>query len=74
MFWHLLSSSLFIIKGSQDGKSNREKPGADSQAMKGCCLQAFSSWLVQPALLKNQDHEPRSVLTHGFVPSPSITN
>ena len=38
--------------------------GADAEAMEGCCLLAYSPWLAQPLSYTNQDHLPRSRLTH----------
>jgi hypothetical protein len=32
--------------------------GADADAMEGCCLLAYSSWLAQPASFRTQDHQP----------------
>jgi hypothetical protein len=47
------SKSLFIIKGSQDWKSNRIGiwTEANAKTMEECYLLACSSWLAYPAFL-----------------------
>ena len=42
------STSLFIIKGSQDRDL---EAGADAEAMEGCCLLAYFPRLAHPAFL-----------------------
>jgi hypothetical protein len=56
------SMLLFISKGIQDWNSNRS--GADAEAMEGCSFLDCLSWLAQPALLWNQDYQPRDGPTH----------
>jgi hypothetical protein len=53
------STLLFITKGSQDWNSSR-----DAEAMEGWCLLDCFPWLAQPALLQNQDYQPRDGPTH----------
>ena len=45
-----ISIHLLIIEGSQDRNTNGKDldAGADAEAMEGCFLLAFSSWLAQP--------------------------
>jgi hypothetical protein len=43
------------------------------EAMEGCSLLACLSWLAQPALLQNQDYQPRNGRTHKGA-FPLITN
>jgi hypothetical protein len=41
-----------------------QEAGADAEVMEGCSLLACFSWLAQPALLSNQDYQPRDGPTH----------
>ena len=59
---------LFITKEVRPGTQAGQKSGADTEAMEGCSLLACFPWLTQPALLENQDYQPRDG------PTPLITN
>jgi hypothetical protein len=63
------STLLFITKEVKTGTQAGQEAGADTEAMEGCSLLACLPWLVQPALLKNQHHQPRDSTTHKG-PSP----
>jgi hypothetical protein len=64
---------LFITKEVRTGTQAGQKAGADAEAMEECSLLACLPWLVQPALLYNQDYQPRDGPTHKGT-SPLITN
>ena len=51
-------------KKVRTGTQACQKAGADAKAMEGCSLLACFSWLAQPALLLNQDYQPRDGPTH----------
>jgi hypothetical protein len=68
-FPHCCSSLKEVRTGTQAG----QEAGADAEAMEGCSLLACFSWLAQPALLKNQDYQPRDGTTHKGT-SSLITN
>jgi hypothetical protein len=55
---------LFITKEVNTGTQAGQKAGADAEAMEGCSLLACFPWLAQPALLQNQDYQPRDGTTH----------
>jgi hypothetical protein len=55
---------LFITKEVRTGTQAGQEAGADAEAMEGCSLLACFSWLAQPALLWNQDYQPRDGPTH----------
>jgi hypothetical protein len=57
---HCCSSPEDIRTGTQAG----QEAGADAEAMEGCSLLAYFPWLAQPALLQNQDYQPRDGTTH----------
>jgi hypothetical protein len=42
---------LFINKEVRIGTQTGQEAGADAEAMEGCSLLAYFSWLAQPALL-----------------------
>jgi hypothetical protein len=54
------SSPKEVRTGTRAG----QKAGADAEGMEGCSLLACFPWLAQPALLQNQDYEPRAGPTH----------
>jgi hypothetical protein len=54
------SSPKEVRTGTQAG----QEAGAVAEAMEGCSLLACLPWLAQPALLKNQDYQPRDGPTH----------
>jgi hypothetical protein len=58
------SMLLFITKEVRTGTQAGQKAGADAEAMEECSLLACFPWLAQPALLKNQDYQPRDGPTH----------
>jgi hypothetical protein len=55
---------LFITKEVRTGTQAGQETGADAEAMEGCSLLACFPWLAQPALLSNQDYQPRDGPTH----------
>jgi hypothetical protein len=59
-----LSTLLFITKEVRTGTQTGQEAGADAEAMEGCDLLACFLWLVQPALLQNQDYQPKDDTTH----------
>jgi hypothetical protein len=64
---------LLITKEVRTGTQTGQEAGADAEAMEGCSLLACFLWLAQPALLENQDYQPRDGPTHKG-PFPLITN
>jgi hypothetical protein len=64
---------LFITKEVKTGTQTGKEAGTDAEAMEGCSLLACSPWLVQPAVLKNQDYQTRDGSTHNGT-SSLITN
>ena len=54
-----ISILLFITKEVRTGTQAGQEVGADAEAMEGCSLLACFPWLVQPAVLQNQDYQPR---------------
>ena len=66
------STLLFITEGSQDRNSSSRilEAGVDAEALEGCCLLAYFTWLPKPAFYLFKD-DP----THqGLGPPPLITN
>ena len=57
---HCCSSLKEVRTGTQAGQG----AGADAEAMEGCSLLACFPWLAQPAILLNQDYQPRDGPTH----------
>jgi hypothetical protein len=45
------STLLFITKEVRIGTQTGQEPGADAEAMEGCCLLAYFMWLAQSAAL-----------------------
>ena len=64
---------LLITKEVRTGTQAGLEAGADAEAMEGYSLLACLPWLAQPALLQNQDYQPRDGTTYKG-PSPLITN
>ena len=58
------STLLFITKEVRTGTQAGQEAGADAEVMEGCSLLACFPWLAQPALLWNQDYQPRHDTTH----------
>jgi hypothetical protein len=58
------STLLFITKEVRTGTQAGQEAGADAEAIEGCSLLACFFWLAQPALLQNQDYQPRDGTTH----------
>jgi hypothetical protein len=58
------TSILLFIKEGRTGTQAGQEAGADAEAMEGCSLLACFPWLAQPALLQNQDYQPRDGTTH----------
>jgi hypothetical protein len=58
------SIRLFITKEDRAGTQGSQEAGADAEAMEGCSLLACFPWFAQPALLYNQDYQPRDGTTH----------
>ena len=54
------SSPKEVRTGTQVG----QEAGDDAEAMEGCSSLACLPWLAQPALLSNQDYQPRDGPTH----------
>jgi hypothetical protein len=67
------STLLFITKEVRTGTQAGQEAGADAEPMEGCSLLACLPWLAQPALLYNQDYQPRDGPTHKGT-SPLISN
>jgi hypothetical protein len=66
------STLLFITKEVRDGTQAGQEVGADAEAMEGCSLLACFPWLAQPALLYNQDYQPKDGTTHKGTSPPPI--
>lgn len=47
----LFGLSFHITEGTQLGQKRNLQAGVDAEAMKGCCVLACSSWLVQLSFL-----------------------
>jgi hypothetical protein len=58
------STLLFITKKVRTGAKASQEAGADAEALEECFLLACLSQLAQPALLWNQDYQPRNGTTH----------
>jgi hypothetical protein len=64
VYWAYTSMLLFITKEVRTGTQAGQEAGADAEVMEGCSLLACFPWLSQPALLWNQDYQPRNGPTH----------
>jgi hypothetical protein len=62
---------LFITREVRNGTQAGQVAGADAEAIEGCSLLAYFSWLAQPIVLQNQNYQPHPP-TRGL--SPLITN
>jgi hypothetical protein len=58
------SMLLFITKEVRTGTQTGQEAGADQRPWRDVLYWLAYSWLAQPALLYNQDCQPRDGLTH----------